>query len=294
MQQHNKILLLQEFCNKLVLKCKCTTHYLYQKLFVARKQTYRERYTNKIVEAGGEAPVRQERKQREPIDPAVQLPYSEGKVLLIDKPLHWTSFDVVRKLRGAIQIKKIGHAGTLDPLATGLLIVCTGKFTKKINEYMAQEKEYTGHITLGATTPTYDLESEPANFKDYSSLTNEAIHSATKKFIGEIDQFPPMYSAIKKDGVALYELARRGEEVELKSRKITISNFEITSIDRPVIGFKVVCSTGTYIRSLANDFGQELGCGGYLSSLRRTRIGEFTADEALDMEAFIQSFSPAT
>ncbi|MCW3091151.1 MAG: truB [Ferruginibacter sp.] len=252
---------------------------------MARKQTYRLRYTNQLIEAG-EEPVKAERKERIPIDADVQLPYLDGKVLLIDKPLHWTSFDVVRKMRSILQIKKIGHAGTLDPLATGLLIVCTGKFTKKINEYMAREKEYTGHITLGATTPTYDLESLPVEVKDYSFLTDEMIHAATRQFTGTIDQFPPIYSAIKKEGVALYELARRGVDVQLEARKVTIQHFEITAINLPVVSFKVVCSTGTYIRSLANDFGVALGCGGYLSSLRRTRIGEFEASNAMSMEQF--------
>jgi tRNA pseudouridine55 synthase len=252
---------------------------------VAKKQTYRQRYTNQLITAG-EAPVKQERKERIPIDPAIQLPYAEGKVILVDKPLHWTSFDVVRKLRSLLQIKKIGHAGTLDPLATGLLIVCTGKFTKKINEYMAQEKEYTGHITLGAVTATYDLESTPEQIKDYSFVTTELLQHTTQQFTGTIEQFPPIYSAIKKDGVALYELARRGVEVELKARTITISSFQITNIELPVIAFKVICSTGTYIRSLANDFGAALGCGGYLSSLRRTAIGEFKVEDAEDMERF--------
>ena len=252
---------------------------------MARKTTYRERYTNKLIEAGEES-VKKERKERIPVDPEVQQLYADGKVILINKPLHWTSFDVVRKLRSIIQIKKIGHAGTLDPLATGLLIVCTGKFTKKINEYMAQEKEYTGSITLGAVTPTYDLESEPVQQKDFSMVTKEMLQTATEKFIGDIQQLPPMFSAIKKDGVALYELARRGEEVELKSRSIHISSFEITAVELPVVYFKVICSTGTYIRSLANDFGAVLGCGGYLSSLCRTRIGEFKNDDALGMEEF--------
>ena len=161
----------------------------------------------------------------------MNLESPEGQVLLINKPLTWTSFDVVRKLRSLIQIKKIGHAGTLDPLATGLLIVCTGKFTKKINEYMAQEKEYTGSITLGAVTPTYDLESEPEQQKDFSFVTNEMLQTATEKFVGDIQQLPPMFSAIKKAGVALYELARRGEEVELKPRSIHIKSFEITAIE---------------------------------------------------------------
>jgi tRNA pseudouridine55 synthase len=253
---------------------------------MARKQTYRQRHADKLI-AAGEAPMPPaERKERIPIDQAIQLPYAEGKVLLIDKPLHWTSFDVVRKMRGLLQIKKIGHAGTLDPLATGLLIVCTGKFTKKINEYMAAEKEYTGHITIGAITPTYDLESLPEQPKDYSSITVADIEEATKGFIGTIQQFPPLYAAIKKDGVALYELARRGVDIKLEARTITIHSFEITGINLPQISFKVICSTGTYIRSLANDFGALLGCGGYLSSLRRERIGDCTVAAAMDMDSF--------
>jgi tRNA pseudouridine55 synthase len=202
--------------------------------------------------------------------------------------LHWTSFDIVRKLRNILQIKKIGHAGTLDPLATGLLIVCTGKFTKKINEYMAAEKEYTGSITLGAVTPTYDLESTPEQQKDYAAITPQQLQKATQQFVGAIEQMPPIFSAIKKDGVALYELARRGVDVELKPRNIVIKSFELIAIDLPVIHFKVICGTGTYIRSLANDYGAALGCGGYLSSLRRTRIGDFTVDNAVDMEGFEQ------
>ena len=252
---------------------------------MARKATYRLRYTNQLIESG-ETPVRPERKERVPIDPAIQQSFLDGKVLLIDKPLHWTSFDVVRKLRSILQVKKIGHAGTLDPLATGLLIVCTGKFTKKINEFMSQEKEYTGTITLGAVTPTYDLESLPEQHKDFSFVTTALLQKATLPFIGDIEQIPPAYSAIKKDGVALYELARRGVEVKTEPRKININKFEITNIALPVIEFKVICSTGTYIRSLANDFGAALGCGAYLSSLRRTRIGEFTADKAIAMEQF--------
>ncbi len=215
--------------------------------------------------------------------------FEEGRVLLVDKELHWTSFDVVRKIRSSIRIKKVGHAGTLDPLATGLLIVCTGKFTKKINEYMAQEKEYTGSFTLGACTPTYDLESEPQDFKDISGVTPTEIKAAVNGFVGEIQQYPPVYSAIKKDGVALYELARRGTEVELQARTVTIKEFEITAIEMPVVHFRVVCSTGTYIRSLAQDVGKVLGCGAYLSSLRRTRIGNFSVADALTMDAFTAS-----
>ncbi len=259
---------------------------------MAKKQTYRLRYTNQLIEAGGEVTAQKERVKRMPINPELQQTYLEGKVILIDKPLHWTSFDAVRRLRSILQIKKIGHAGTLDPLATGLLIVCTGKFTKKINEYMAAEKEYTGSITLGAVTPTYDLESIPEQQKEYSFLTKETVAEATKQFIGDIAQLPPIYSAIKKDGVALYELARRGVEVELKPRNINIQSFELTAIELPVVHFKVICSTGTYIRSLANDFGAALGCGGYLSSLRRTRIGEFKADGALGMEEFEAQVNP--
>ena len=213
----------------------------------------------------------------------IENTFEEGRVLLIDKPLDWTSFDVVRKIRNTLQIKKVGHAGTLDPLATGLLIVCTGKFTKKINEYMAQEKEYTGTITIGASTPTYDLESEPENFHPTDLISEEMIHQATKQFLGEIFQTPPIHSAIKQNGKPVYLLARKGIDVKLEPRKITIKEFEITSIDMPVISFKVVCTTGTYIRSLANDFGAALGCGGYLSSLRRTRIGDFKADDALNI-----------
>ena len=181
--------------------------------------------------------------------------------------------------------KKVGHAGTLDPLATGLLIICTGKFTKKINEYMAREKEYTGTITLGAVTPTFDLESEPQSQKDISGLNEEAIRMATARFTGPILQVPPIHSAIKINGKRVYELARKGIEVQMEPRAVTISVFEITSIEMPVVHFRVVCSTGTYIRSLANDFGAALGCGGYLSSLRRTRIGEFRVEDAFSMES---------
>ncbi|HEY9362107.1 MAG TPA: tRNA pseudouridine(55) synthase TruB [Chitinophagaceae bacterium] len=212
--------------------------------------------------------------------------FEQGQVLLIDKPLRWTSFDAVRKIRNLIRIKKVGHAGTLDPLATGLLIICTGRFTKKINEYMAREKEYTGTFTLGATTPTYDLESEPENFKEFDHITPVEVKEATKRFIGEIMQVPPAHSAIKIEGRRVYEMARRGIEVKLEPRKLFIREFEITGIEMPLISFRVVCSTGTYIRSLAHDFGQALGCGAHLSSLCRTRIGEFTLDKAFSVEAF--------
>ena len=212
--------------------------------------------------------------------------FEQGKVLLINKPLNWTSFDVVRKVRNLVKIKKVGHAGTLDPLATGLLIICTGKFTKRINEFMAREKEYTGSFTLGATTPTYDLESEPVNFKPFDHLTDDEIKKTTSQFTGEIMQVPPAHSAIKQQGKRVYELARQGKEVVLEPRKLLITEFEITDIALPIVSFRVVCSTGTYIRSLAHDFGQALGCGAYLSSLCRTRIGEFKNEDAMSMEEF--------
>ncbi|MES1214841.1 MAG: tRNA pseudouridine(55) synthase TruB [Bacteroidota bacterium] len=212
--------------------------------------------------------------------------FEEGQVLLINKPLQWTSFDAVRKIRNLVRVKKVGHAGTLDPLATGLLIICTGKFTKKINEYMAREKEYTGTFTLGATTPTYDLESEPENFKPFEHISEQEIKDATAQFTGEVFQVPPAHSAIKVAGKRVYKLARQGKEVILEPRKIMISEFEITAIKLPVVYFRVVCSTGTYIRSLANDFGKALECGAHLSSLCRTRIGEFTLENAMTIEEF--------
>ncbi len=215
--------------------------------------------------------------------------FEEGRMILIDKPLRWTSFDVIRKIRGLIKIKKVGHAGTLDPLATGLLIVCTGKFTKRINEYMAAEKEYTGTITLGATTPTFDLESQPENQKECNHLSGENIREAAITFTGEQMQLPPIHSAIKQDGKRVYELARQGVEVIMQPRRVVINTFELTDITLPVVTFRVVCTTGTYIRSLANDLGAALGCGGYLSSLRRTRIGEFEVTDASSMEAFEQA-----
>lgn len=215
--------------------------------------------------------------------------YAEGQVILIDKPLEWTSFDVVNKLKHKVKAK-IGHAGTLDPLATGLLICCTGKMTKKINEYQAQEKEYTGTFTLGATTPTFDLESEPENFKDTSHLTEAAIKAATVQFIGAIAQLPPIHSAIKQNGKPIYLAARKGVDVKVEPRNIVIREFEITGIEMPLVHFRVVCSTGTYIRSLANDFGAALGVGGHLSKLVRTRIGEFKVEDAYQLDAFLEKF----
>ncbi|NBO49920.1 MAG: tRNA pseudouridine(55) synthase TruB [Chitinophagia bacterium] len=218
-------------------------------------------------------------------------PYLNGKVILIDKPLTWTSFDAVKKIRIATGVSKVGHAGTLDPLATGLLIICTGKFTKQINEYMAAEKEYTGSITLGASTPTYDLESEPVFVGSTADISEEIILETTKQFTGQIMQVPPAHSAIKKNGTPAYILARKGKEVKMEPRSITISSFEITKIELPLVYFKVVCSTGTYIRSLANDFGAAIGCGGHLSSLRRTRIGSFKVDDAHSIESFIEEIN---
>ncbi len=214
--------------------------------------------------------------------------YQEGAVLLFNKPLRWTSFDVVRKVRNATKAK-IGHAGTLDPLATGLLICCTGKMTKKINEYQAQEKEYTGSFTLGAVTPTFDLESEPEQLKDTSGIDAALLQATVARFLGEQQQLPPIHSAIKQNGKPIYHLARQGVEVKVEPRRVVIKEFELTKIEMPVVFFRVVCSTGTYIRSLANDFGAALGCGGYLSSLCRTRIGEFKLENALEVADFIES-----
>jgi tRNA pseudouridine55 synthase len=183
-------------------------------------------------------------------------------------------------------VKKVGHAGTLDPLATGLLVICTGKFTKKINEYMAQEKEYTGSFTIGAETPTYDLESQPQNLKSIEDVTAENVKTVAEKFVGYISQVPPAHSAIKLQGKRVYELARKGKQVELEPRRVFIKEFEITNIELSVLNFRVVCSTGTYIRSLASDFGKALGCGAYLSSLCRTRIGSFKLEDALTVEQF--------
>ena len=216
-----------------------------------------------------------------------EFDFKAGEVILIDKPLTWTSFDVVRKIKYRIPKKtKIGHAGTLDPLATGLLILCTGKMTKQIETYQAQVKEYTGCITLGNTTPSADLESEFDATFPIDHITPELIESATQKFIGEIDQVPPVFSAVLVNGVRAYRKARAGEEVEMKSRRITISEFEITSIDMPNVYFRVVCSKGTYIRSLARDFGEALNSGSHLSALRRTKIGDFSVDDAYDVTDF--------
>jgi tRNA pseudouridine55 synthase len=208
----------------------------------------------------------------------------KGRVLLINKPLRWTSFDVVNKLRFRLKTKKIGHAGTLDPLATGLLIICVGKMTKRIEEFMGLEKEYTGKFVLGKTTPSHDLETEVNEEKDISQLANETIREKVKHFVGTISQLPPVHSAIKIGGKRAYEFARKGKDVQLNPRDVQIHEFEITSIDLPEVSFRIVCSKGTYIRSIARDFGDALGVGAYLSALCRTRIGMFKLTDALDVD----------
>lgn len=210
--------------------------------------------------------------------------FEAGEILLLAKPLTWTSFDVVKKVRNTLRVKKIGHAGTLDPLASGLLILCTGKFTKRIDEIQAQEKEYTGTITLGQTTPSYDLETPVSESKDISHLSPADIQAAADSFVGTIEQIPPIYSAVMIDGKRAYDLARKGKEAELKPRTITIKAFEITNIEGAIISFKVICSKGTYIRSLAHDLGQKLGVGAHLTALVRTRIGEYKLEDALTIE----------
>lgn len=218
--------------------------------------------------------------------------FQEGQVVLIDKPLQWSSFQAVNKVKWALKknlgLKKIkvGHAGTLDPLATGLLIICTGKFTKRIPELQGMVKEYTGTFHIGATTPSYDLETEVNATFPTEHITEELILETTKQFTGEIDQKPPVFSAIKKDGKRLYEHARKGEEVEIASRKVTVHEFEITRVALPEVDFRIVCSKGTYIRSIANDFGVALQSGSHLTALRRTKIGEFSVEDAILPDAF--------
>ncbi|WP_020527159.1 tRNA pseudouridine(55) synthase TruB [Flexithrix dorotheae] len=217
--------------------------------------------------------------------------FQEGEVLLIDKPLEWTSFDVVKKIRNAIKIKKVGHAGTLDPLASGLLILCTGRKTKKINEFQDQEKEYTGILVVGKTTPSFDLETEVENEQDISHLQIEDIKNATREFEGFIDQIPPIYSAVKINGKRAYTHARKGENVKIEPRKVEIKAFEITHIDLPNVYFRVVCSKGTYIRSLVNDYGAKLGVGAYMSQLRRTKIGDFDVENAYQLTDLIEQIN---
>ncbi len=221
-----------------------------------------------------------------------QASIQEGQILLIDKPLTWSSFQAVNKIKWAIKKKynlkkiKVGHAGTLDPLATGLLLICTGKFTKKIPQLQGQLKEYTGTFTLGATTPSYDLETEVNNTYPINHITPELLNNTATAFLGEINQYPPIFSAIKKDGKRLYELAREGKTTAIEPRKVTIHEFTLTRVSLPEVDFKVVCSKGTYIRSLANDFGKALNSGAYLSALRRTKIGDYNVDNAIAPDNF--------
>ena len=223
--------------------------------------------------------------------------YLDGQLLLIDKPLEWTSFQVVNKLRWhirqAFNLKKIkvGHAGTLDPLATGLLVICTGKMTKQIDTFQGQVKTYTGTFILGSTTPSYDLETKIDKTYPTAHITPELIHQTTEKFTGEMDQFPPVFSALKKEGKRLYEFARAGEAVKIDSRKVVINAFKITKIEGLSVDFSVTCSKGTYIRSLAFDFGKALDSGAHLSALRRTKIGDFSVDKAVSIDEFILSLS---
>ena len=218
--------------------------------------------------------------------------FINGEVILIDKPLNWTSFQVVNKIRWIIKntfgLKKIkvGHAGTLDPLASGLLILCTGKMTKQIEQFMGQEKEYVGTFSLGATTPSYDLETEINQYFPTEHIDKELLENTLSQFTGTFDQKPPVFSALKKEGKRLYEFAREGLNIDFPSRKVTIRNFEITQIKFPEIDFKVNCSKGTYIRSLVHDYGKSINSGAYLSALRRTKIGEFSVENAMQMEDF--------
>jgi tRNA pseudouridine55 synthase len=219
------------------------------------------------------------------LDKQKEFNFAKGELLLVNKPYQWTSFDVVGKLRNSFKpLKlKVGHAGTLDPLATGLLIICTGKMTKQIDSFQAEEKEYTGTMVLGATTPSYDMETGPDEKFDTSHITNDQINAACAQFLGDIQQYPPAHSAIKIDGERLYEKARRGEEVERRLRNVTISEFEITRVELPEVDFRVICSKGTYIRSLVHDFGKALNNGAYLSKLKRTRSGNYKLADAWEV-----------
>ncbi len=211
-----------------------------------------------------------------------------GELFLVDKPLEWTSFDVVKKIRNALKIKKVGHAGTLDPLATGLLIICAGKMTKQIERFMGQEKEYVGTFELGATTESFDLEQPVQKVADTNHLSSEVVKQAISTFRGNILQIPPMHSAIKVDGKRVYESARKGKTVKMDPRPVEIKIFELVKFENPTVHFRVVCSKGTYIRSLARDLGEKLNVGAYMSSLRRTRIGDFSISEAHDLKELIE------
>lgn len=223
--------------------------------------------------------------------------FTGGEVLLFDKDLDWTSFDLVQRVRNTLCRKmgvkklKIGHAGTLDPLATGLMILCTGKATKRIEEFQAEEKEYIATLKLGATTPSFDMETEEDSVSDFSFVSEDLIYSALKKFTGEIDQVPPVFSAVKVKGKRAYEFARNGTELKLQPKKIVIREIKLEKFDLPEVVLRVVCSKGTYIRALARDIGEELNCGAYLTGLRRTRIGEFRVENALTVEYFMENLS---
>lgn len=217
-----------------------------------------------------------------------------GEMFLINKPLEWTSFDVVKKVRNALKIKKVGHAGTLDPLATGLLIVCAGKMTKQIESFMGQEKEYEGTFELGATTASFDLEQPIEEVANPSSITKEEVIDASKKLTGSILQIPPAHSAIKVDGKRVYESARKGKIVKMDPRSVQVSVFEILKFDNPTVHFRIVCSKGTYIRSIARDLGEILGVGAYMSSLCRTRIGNFKLSEAKDVLPLVEEIKSRT
>ncbi|MEB2775301.1 tRNA pseudouridine(55) synthase TruB [Algoriphagus sp. D3-2-R+10] len=222
----------------------------------------------------------------------MQEPY--GEVFLINKPLEWTSFDVVKKVRNALRIKKVGHAGTLDPLATGLLIVCAGKMTKQIDSFMGQEKEYTGTFVLGSTTDSFDLEQPIVPVSDPSHISLEQVRAAVAELTGDIMQVPPMHSAIKVDGKRVYESARKGKEVKMDPRPVTVSEFEITKFENPTVEFRIVCSKGTYIRSLARDLGEKLNVGAYMSSLCRTRIGNFKLSAAHELLPLVEEIKART
>ncbi|MFL2609842.1 MAG: tRNA pseudouridine(55) synthase TruB [Flavobacteriaceae bacterium] len=223
----------------------------------------------------------------------MSLNFKEGQLILIDKEPNWTSFDVVNKIRSSIKKKlnikkiKVGHAGTLDPLATGLLIICCGKMTKSIDEFSLMNKTYTGKFILGSTTPSYDLETKPNVHYPVDHIDEKLIFKTTKKFIGKISQKPPMFSAVKKDGVRLYKLARKGQKIKRDKRDIVIDEFKITSVELPEISFSITCSKGTYIRSIAHDFGKELNSGAHLTELRRTKIGHYSVDDSVKVMDFI-------
>ena len=223
----------------------------------------------------------------------MSLNFKEGQLILIDKEPNWTSFDVVNKIRSSIKKKlnikkiKVGHAGTLDPLATGLLIICCGKMTKSIDKFSLMNKTYTGKFIIGSTTPSYDLETKPNVHYPVDHIDEKLIFKTTKKFIGKISQKPPMFSAVKKDGVRLYKLARKGQKIKRDKRDIVINEFKITSVELPEISFRITCSKGTYIRSIAHDFGKELNSGAHLTELRRTKIGHYSVDDSVKVMDFI-------